>query len=193
MERYKVIVVGVSAGGLEALSVLLAPLRKDYPLPIIIVQHVLEGSDSFLTEYLNEKFVIEVKEAEDKETIRKSCVYIAPSSYHLMIEEDESFSLSVDPRVNYSRPSIDVLFESAAYVFEERCIGIILTGANSDGSNGLKMIKEKGGLTIVQDPKSAEYDIMPKAAISATSIDFILDLKKMATFLAEHISGGGVS
>ncbi|MNI33801.1 Chemotaxis response regulator protein-glutamate methylesterase of group 3 operon [compost metagenome] len=115
--------------------------------------------------------------------IKKGYVYLAPVGYHLLVELDQTLSLSVDPRVNYSRPSIDVLFESAAYVLEEHCIGIVLTGANHDGSAGLRAIKRNGGLAIVQDPESAEYRMMPQSAIETTEVDYVLTLKEMGLFL----------
>ncbi|MBP1995645.1 chemotaxis protein CheB [Paenibacillus eucommiae] len=184
MSRYEAVVIGVSAGGLKALSDVLSYLPRDYLLPVLIVQHLLDGSDNFLAEYLNEQTAVHVKEADEKELIRPGYVYLAPAGYHLLIEEDRTISLSVDPRVNYSRPSIDVLFESAAYVFEERCVGVILTGANSDGSVGLSAIHKKGGLTVVQDPKTAEYNMMPDAAIQATKVDHILSLAEIGKLLS---------
>jgi two-component system, chemotaxis family, protein-glutamate methylesterase/glutaminase len=181
--QYEAIVIGSSAGGLRALLELLLYLPAAYPLPIIIVQHLLDGKDSFLADYLNEKTFITVKEADDKETIEKGYAYLAPPGYHLLIEDDHSLSLSMDPRVNFSRPSIDVLFESAAFVYEQRCIGIVLTGASGDGSQGLLRIKANGGLAIVQDPATAEFNTMPKSAIQATEVDHVLTLEEMGHFL----------
>ena len=186
---YEAIVIGSSAGGLRALMMLLAYLPKSYPLPIIIVQHLLDGNESMLAELLNEKATITVKEAEDKEAVQHGYAYISPPGYHLLIEEDHSLSLSMDPRVNFSRPSIDVLFESAAFVYENRCIGIVLTGASGDGSQGLNRIKANGGLTVVQDPATAEYSTMPKAAIQATAVDHILTLEQMGQFLIDIVGG----
>ncbi|MBF0518165.1 MAG: chemotaxis protein CheB, partial [Nitrospirae bacterium] len=128
---------------------------------------------------------LKVKYAEDKEKIQNGFIYIAPPDYHLLIEDDKTFSLSVDPRVNYSRPSIDVLFETAADAFTKHCFGIILTGANSDGSVGLKRIKERGGTTIVQNPESAQYPAMPLAAINESTVDYILNLPEIADKLNE--------
>ena len=124
-----------------------------------------------------------VKQADEKEKIVPAMIYIAPPNYHLLVEDDRTFSLSVDELVNFSRPSIDVLFESAADAYGKRLIGIILTGANSDGSNGLKKIKECGGMAIVQDPESSEADTMPRAAIKATKVDYVLPLEEIGTFL----------
>jgi two-component system, chemotaxis family, protein-glutamate methylesterase/glutaminase len=183
MQQYDAIVIGSSAGGLRALLELLSFIPKLYPIPIIIVQHLFDGNDSMLAELLNEKAAIRVKEAVDKEPIAKGFAYLAPPGYHLLIEDDHSLSLSMDPHVNFSRPSIDVLFDSAAFVYEERCVGIVLTGASSDGSQGLNRIKASGGLTLVQDPAKAEFSTMPKAAIQTTAVDHILTLDEMGHFL----------
>ncbi|MEK3911328.1 chemotaxis protein CheB [Paenibacillus sp. FSL H7-0331] len=185
MNQLEAVVVGVSAGGLKALVTILAYLPADYHLPVIIVQHLLEGSDSFLVDYLNEQVSICVKEAADKEAIRPGYVYVAPPGYHLLIEDERMFSLSMDPKVNYSRPSIDVLFDSAAFVFQEKCLGIVLTGANRDGSEGLRNIKMNGGQAIIQDPATAEYNIMPLAAMSVVKVDHILALDEIGKYLLE--------
>jgi two-component system, chemotaxis family, protein-glutamate methylesterase/glutaminase len=126
-----------------------------------------------------------VKDADEKEAIRPGFVYFAPANYHLLIETDHTFSLSIDPKVNYSRPSIDVLFESAANVYGPRLIAILLTGANNDGAKGLQLIKEKGGLVIVQDPRSAEFSFMPEAALQVVKPDFVLGLAELGRWLAE--------
>lgn len=186
---YDAIVVGSSAGGLRALMELLAYLPKSFPLPIIIVQHLLDGNDSLLAGFLNDNTAITVKEAEDKEAIQSGFAYLSPPGYHLLIEEDYSLSLSMDPRVNFSRPSIDVLFESAAFVYAERCIGIVLTGASADGSQGLNRIKSNGGMTLVQDPATAKFSIMPQAAIKATVVDHVLTLEDMGLFLINLVGG----
>jgi two-component system chemotaxis response regulator CheB len=183
MQRIEVITVGVSAGGMKALVTLLAHLPADYPIPIIIVQHLLEGSESFLPEYLNDQVSMPVQEAVDKAYLRPGCVYLAPPGYHLLVEDDRSLSLSIDPKVNYCRPSIDVLFDSAAFVFQEKCLGIVLTGANQDGSAGLRNIKANGGMAIVQRPETAEYPAMPLAAIHAVKVDHIMSLDEIGEFL----------
>lgn len=181
--RYQAVVMGVSAGGLEALKVILPALPASFPLPIAIVQHREECSDGFLAEYLNRMSAITVSEAEDKEPLCAGHAYLAPAGYHLMVESDHSFSLSVDPRVNHSCPSIDVLFESAADAFRESLIGIVLTGANADGTQGLKAVKARGGLAIVQDPNTAQATAMPRAALEATPVDYLVDLKQIALLL----------
>lgn len=178
--RYKAIVIGASAGGMEAIKTILMPLRAGFAAAILIVQHLSAHSDGYMARYLNEQCKINVKEADEKEKILPGNAYIAPANYHLLVEKDETLSLSVDPKVNYSRPAIDVLFDSAAEVYRDKLIGIILTGANNDGSKGLKKIRELGGLAIVQDPSTAEADFMPKAAIKITEVDYILSLKEIS-------------
>jgi two-component system chemotaxis response regulator CheB len=186
--KYEAIVIGVSAGGLEALQTVLTPLPANFGLPLIIIQHMHPYSDNYLVHFLNEHCQLGVKEAEEKERIAPGTIYIAPPNYHLLLELDRSFSLSVSEKVNHARPSIDVTFETAADIYGSRLIGIILTGANNDGSLGLKQIKQHGGLTIVQDPKTAEVDSMPRAAIAATVVDHLLPLPKIGTFLIELIA-----
>lgn len=186
--KYRAIVIGTSAGGLDALSVLLHSLKKDIPVPIIIVLHISPNSDSYLLEYLNNSSALHIKEAEEKETLKAGTVYFAPPDYHLLIEEDNTVSLSNSEKVNYSRPSIDVLFETATWAFGKNLIGIVLTGANLDGADGLKKIKEKGGLTICENPETAATPRMPKSAIELANPDQILDLDKIAPFLNSILS-----
>lgn len=176
-------VVGSSAGGIRALSAVLTALPARFPLPIIIVQHVQPDADSYLANILDKRSQLDVKQVDDKEFIIPGKVYVAPPNYHLLIEEDRSFSLSLEGLVNFSRPSIDVLFESAADVYRNRLIGIILTGANHDGSQGLRRIKQLGGYAIVQDPDTAEADAMPRAALAAAAVDKILPVDK----IGEHL------
>lgn len=185
-QKYRAIVIGVSAGGMDALKTVLVPLPSDFPVPLLIVQHMSpERSENYLIEYLDSLCSLNVKEADEKETVQSSYVYIAPSDYHLLVEADGTLSMSVDERVNYSRPSIDVLFESASEAYSSGLIGIVLTGANSDGAEGLKTIKENGGLTIVQDPETADSRAMPLAAIEKCNVDHILGLDKISDFLLE--------
>ncbi|MDB5155223.1 MAG: cheB [Mucilaginibacter sp.] len=178
-KRFKAIVIGTSAGGLSALSMLLEKLPADHPLPIIIVQHRTKDQKNLLEEVLQPKCKIKIKQADEKEKIEKGIVYIAPPDYHLLIENDFTFSLSYDPLVLYSRPSIDVLFESAAIAYRDTLIGIILTGANNDGASGLQAIKKYGGLTIAQSPAEAQFPRMPGAAIDKGGAMLILTLKEI--------------
>jgi len=180
---YEAVVIGVSTGGLEALQLILPRLREDFPRPLFIVNHIHKTSDNFLVRHLNETSRLLVKQAEDKEPIRPAVVYMAPPDYHLLIEWDSTIALSTSELVNYTRPSIDVLFETAADVYGEKLIGIILTGANKDGSEGARKIKARGGFVVVQDPETAVMDAMPRAAIAAASPDIILSLAAIAEFL----------
>lgn len=183
MKQYKAIVIGVSAGGMKALMKLLPALPENFPLPVIIVQHLHPSQGEFYVKYFNGLSPITVKEADEKEPIRPGHVYFAPPNYHLMIEEDRTFSLSSDEKVNYSRPSVDVLFESAVDVYSANLVGIILTGANHDGAHGLRLIRDNGGMTIVQAPDTAESPLMPQAAIDAATPDHILSLEEIGTLL----------
>jgi len=182
---YKAIVIGASAGGLTALQEILAPLPADFPLPILVVQHRLPTADDLLTFALNESCNLTIREADEKDYIEPGCVFVAPSNYHLLVERDRTLSLSADAKVCYSRPSIDVLFESAADIYLSHLIGVILTGANHDGTAGLKKIKQNGGLTLAQDPATAEADIMPLSAIRENVVDQILSLADIASLLLQ--------
>ncbi len=184
-QNYKVVVIGASAGGLDALSRVIPGLPGDFPLPVVVVQHRRHDTDGFLAAHLDGQSRLSVKEADDKELIRAGSVYLAPANYHLLIEADGAFALSVDEPVNCCRPSIDVLFDSAADVYRDKVIGVVLTGANSDGSRGLKHIKQRGGLAVVQDPASAEATCMPCEAIKATAVDRVLPVDRIAPFLVQ--------
>jgi len=188
MNPFEAVVIGSSAGGIKAVSMVLAALPREFPLPIIIVQHLHPHSDSYLAHILGNKCELNVKQADEKETIDKGVVYLAPPNYHLLIEEDRSLSLSIDKPVTYARPSVDVLFETAVYAYQDKLIGIILTGANNDGSQGVKKIKQIGGYVIVQDPATAEADAMPKAAIAATKVDSILPIEQIGPYLLQLVN-----
>jgi two-component system, chemotaxis family, protein-glutamate methylesterase/glutaminase len=181
--KYKAVVIGLSSGGMDALKAIFSALPKDFSIPIVIVQHLSPKSDSQWITILNEKYDIHIKEAEEKEELKKGTVYLAPPNYHLLLEKNATFSLSIDERVSYARPAIDVLFETAAEAFKEELVGVVLTGANHDGSAGLKIIKQCGGLTLVQDPKTAFSSYMPRAAIKQAQPDHILNLQDIIQFL----------
>jgi two-component system, chemotaxis family, protein-glutamate methylesterase/glutaminase len=188
MSRFEAVVIGSSAGGIKALSTVLAALPSEFPLPIIIVQHLHPNSDSYLARILEAKCGLKVKQADEKETVADGVVYLAPPNYHLLIEEDRSFSLSIEGPVNFARPSVEVLFETAVYAYRDKLIGIILTGANNDGSLGVKKIKQIGGYVIVQEPTTAEADAMPRAAIAATNVDKILPLEQIGPYLLQLVN-----
>lgn len=181
--KYDAIVVGTSAGGLAALSILLEGLPSGYQVPVIIVQHRSKEPGGLLEELLQAKCRVMVKQADEKEIIKQGHVYIAPPDYHLMIEKDHSFSLTADEPVSFSRPSIDVLFESAAGVYKNRLVGIVLTGSNSDGAFGIRAIADHNGVTIAQSPGEAQFPAMPLAAISTNRVRHVLTLLEIQAFL----------
>ncbi len=179
------IVIGASAGALEALSRLLPGLAADYRLPILIVVHLPPRKNSLFAELLRARCAIQVREAEDKEPIEPGVAYFAPPDYHLLVEDDRRLSLSGEEPVLFSRPSIDVLFESAADAYGDGLIGVVLTGANSDGARGLKAVVEAGGLAIVQSPDGAYAAAMPEAAIAACPEARVLPLNEIAVYMRE--------
>lgn len=179
------VVIGTSAGGLAALSRLVSGLSSHFPLPILVVQHVPAGTPTQLAEIFQRKTGLRVKEADEKEALRPATLYFAPPGYHLLLESDRSLSLSQDEAVHFSRPSIDVLFESAADALGPAVAGILLTGANEDGAAGLEAIHRAGGLTIVQDPAEAEVDTMPRAALQRFAPNHILPLRDIHQLLRE--------
>jgi two-component system, chemotaxis family, protein-glutamate methylesterase/glutaminase len=181
--EYDLIAIGASWGGLHAVSTLLAALDEDPGAAIAVAQHRSPESPEGLAELLQQHTRLVVREAEDKEPLEPGHVYLAPPDYHLLVEHGGTLALSIDDRVQYARPSIDVLFESAADAYRERCIGVVLTGLNEDGAAGLARIKALGGVAIVQDPGSAERGEMPAAAIAATKADVILPLDEIGPFL----------
>ena len=183
LSKYEAIVIGTSAGGLYALKAILEKLPADFPLPVITVQHRAKNERDLLEEILQNSCYLRIKQADEKERIEPGTVYFAPADYHLLIEKDRTFSLSVEEHNNYSRPSIDILFETAAEAYREKLIGIILTGANHDGANGIKKISEYEGLTIAQNPATAQYPVMPQAAVNTKKIKYILELDTIAGFL----------
>lgn len=184
---YKAIVIGTSYGGVQALKLILPLLEKGFPLPVVVVLHIGDhNNDSFL-QHMNSLCHLPVKEAGYNDPIVPGTIYFAPPNYHLQIEDGFTFSLSAGEKLNFSRPSIDVLFESAAWVYTKSLIGVILTGANSDGANGLKVVKDFGGLTICQDPYHAVASAMPRAAIKIAKPEIILPLGEIAGKLNELV------
>lgn len=182
-EPVKAIVIGGSAGAVQALLRLLPALPADYPLPVAIVIHVPPDRENALVPLFQSKCQVEVKEAEDKEPMRPGVVYFAPSDYHLLIEADGALSLSADELVNLSRPSIDVLFDSAADAFGPALTAVVLTGANHDGAAGLKSVVDAGGVAVVEDPDGAYATAMPTAALAACPDAITLKLDAVASYL----------
>lgn len=179
------VVIGGSAGGLDALLRILSGLPAGYSLPLVALLHLPSDGDSRLAEVLGARVAIPVREAADKERIEAGTLYVASGGYHLLVEQDHSFALSCEAPVHYSRPSIDVLMESAADAWGPRLAGILLTGANDDGADGLARIGERGGMTVVQDPAEAAIPTMPRAAIERRAPDLILSLDKIRALLIE--------
>lgn len=176
----KAIVIGTSYGGLEALKAIIPHLPKDFSLAVIVVLHIGDNNNQSFINYLDKKSNIKVKEAEEKEEIKAGTVYFAPPNYHLLIEDDSTIALSTDSKINHSRPSIDVLFETAAWQYKNQLVGILLTGLNKDGALGLKDIQKFGGITIVEDPGTAIATIMPASAIKIMKPDYILKLDQIS-------------
>jgi len=184
---FKAVVIGTSAGALGALTALLPALPHDYPLSIMVVVHLPPDKESILAELLSAKCKINIKEAEDKEYIQPGTVYLAPPDYHLLVEKDYSLSLSTEEPVLFSRPSINVLFETAADAYGPALIGIILTGANNDGASGLKAVAESGGTALVQNPSEAYAREMPRAALEACGNAQALGLEEIAKYLQKVV------
>ncbi len=182
LQTFKLVVIGTSLGGLSALKVLLGGLTKAFPPAIAVVQHRHKESGNVLSEFMQQYTSLTVRDVEDKDELLPGSVYLAPADYHLLVEPGY-LTLSIDEPICYARPSIDVLFESAADAYMNRTIGIILTGANHDGAKGLARIKACGGLAIVQDPATAEMSVMPQAALAATAVDAVLPLSDIAPYL----------
>ncbi|MBZ4202298.1 MAG: hypothetical protein LAC70_04145 [Methylovulum sp.] len=178
-----VVAIGCSWGGLQALKTLLSRLPSSFPLPIMITQHCLATSDNSLATILQTITKLTVKEAASGERLQSGCVYLAPADYHLLLNDDWTVGLSSEPQEHYARPSINSMFSSIASVCANNAIGIVLTGANNDGAEGLAKLKAAGAYVMVQDPSEAEVPIMPQAAIDSTVVDCILPLMRLATSL----------
>ena len=179
----KAVVIGASAGAVQALSVILPALPADFAAPILIVVHIPAGRPNMLASLFQASCRMEVREAEDKEPPMAGRVYFAPGGYHLLVESDGNLALSNEEAVLYSRPSIDVLFESAAEFHGAALLGIILTGVNNDGAAGLRAVEAAGGTAIIQEPTDAYSRMMPEAAIRACATPLILPLDKIAGYL----------
>lgn len=184
MSDVALVVVGASWGGLAALSRLVAELPRDFAVPLAVVQHRSRHADNLLASLLQDLTPLKIVDVEDKEPLEPGHVYIAPANYHMMVERGH-FSLTTDPMVRFSRPSIDVTFMSAADAYLEKTVGVVLTGANDDGSRGLRHIVNRGGRAIVQDPETAESRVMPAAAALAVPEAEVLPLARIPQRLVE--------
>lgn len=178
----QLIAIGTSLGGTSALQVLLPKLPPNWSAAVALVFHRAQGAGETLERFLNKYSALPVEEAKDKTPIQPGHLYYAPADYHLMCEENH-FALTTEAAVSYARPSIDVLFESAAEIYRERAAGVLLSGAGHDGAAGLVAIKQRGGLAVVQSPESAESASMPQAAIATGKVDQVLPLEEIVPFL----------
>ena len=181
--KIKMLVIGGSAGSLDVLMDVLPNLRKDIDFPIVIILHRKKDSESLLADLLSSRSPLPVNEIEDKQPILPGVIYLAPPDYHVLIEKNDTFSLDVSEKVNFSRPSIDVSFESAADAYPNEIAGLLLSGANADGTEGLKCIQEKNGLVIVQQPGTADVAYMPQQAINEIKVDAILNKEEIASYI----------
>ena len=175
IKNAEILIMGCSAGGFSIIYDLVLKLPKNFPLPVLIVIHRSSKYKSLIEDKLNLNGKLKVKMAEDKERIRKGIVYFAPTDYHLLVEDGGSLSLDYSEQVHFCRPAIDATFQSAADVYKEKVIALLLSGANEDGADGIAYVSELNGLTVVQDPDIAEFRTMPQAAIEKTSVDLILN------------------
>lgn len=181
--KFEILVIGGSAGSLKEIQQIFYNISGNCQLAIVVVIHRKSTLNNYLIEYLNTVSQLPVKEAEDKEKIKKGNIYIAPGDYHLLVELNGTFSLDFSEKLHFSRPSIDITFKSIADVYRENAVALLLSGASIDGADGIKTIKMNGGLTIVQSPKEAEVNVMPEAAIKQTNVDHILVVQNIIAFL----------
>ncbi|MCR4029921.1 MULTISPECIES: chemotaxis protein CheB [Flavobacterium] len=181
----KVVIIGGSAGSLQALLQILPFIENAVSFAIVIVVHRKNSDEQTLEDLIALKSKIKVKEVEDKVPLKAGFIYIAPSNYHLLFEKDETLSLDTSEKINYSRPSIDVAFESAAEIYGSHLIGILLSGSNSDGTVGMQAVKQAGGITVVQNPISAEMSFMPNNAILHVAPNFVLKTEEILEFIKE--------
>lgn len=187
---YDVLAIGSSWGGVDMLRRLMSELPADWRLPIVIVQHQHPNSGLALAHILGKSTRLVVRDVEDKDRLETGHVYIAPANYHLLLEDDGCFSLSLEAPVKYCRPALDVTFASLARVLHHRCIGLVLTGANDDGADGIRIIKAAGGHTLAQLPASAEAPAMPEAAIATGAVDQVLEPAQIVPHLLQLLTDG---
>lgn len=183
MKRCEAFIIGGSAGSLDVLLKVLPVIKPEISFPIIIVIHRKHGADSLLPDLLSGKTKLRVKEVDEKEKIEPGTIYIAPSDYHLLIEQDHTFSLDYSEKINYSRPSIDATFQTASEVYKDKLACLLLSGSNSDGVNGLETVKLWGGKTLVQDPATAQVSYMPAQAQANVKIDYVLTIEDIGEFI----------
>lgn len=181
--QYKAIVIGGSAGSFQSILQIIESLPKNFPIPILITIHRLKQVRSGLIESIGNKPNAKIHEPFDKQIIEPNSIYFAPSNYHLLVESDKTISLSTEEAIEFSRPSIDYMFNSAAYVYKHELLAILLSGANKDGANGIETIKHYNGTIIIQNPKEAEVAIMPKAALEKVEANYIFTIQEIIEFI----------
>lgn len=185
----RLVAFGTSLGGLKALTAVLGTLPAGFSVPVVVAQHRGANSGETLADLLQEHTRLPVQDAEDKMTLEPGSIYLAPADYHLMIESPGSLALSTDAPVRSARPSIDVLFETAAEAYGAGLVAVLLTGASADGAGGVAAVKARGGCVIVQDPGTAEASTMPLAGIAAARVDYILPLEQIGRYVASLVEG----
>ncbi len=183
MKPDKFLAIGGSAGSLQVILSLLPAIGEDFPMPVLIVLHRNGGFESSLEDLFSSRTRLPIREVEEKDPLRAGTIYLCPADYHVLLEKDHSFSLDYSERVHFSRPSIDVTFHSAADIFGQGLICLLLSGGNADGAEGMQYAKERGGLTVVQDPATAEVPFMPQQAISRMKVDFIVPSDEIPGFV----------
>jgi two-component system chemotaxis response regulator CheB len=179
----RLLVIGGSAGSLQVVLAVLAAIGDDFPLPVLIVLHRNGGFESSLEDLFSSRTRLPIREVEEKDQLRAGTIYLCPADYHVLLEKDHSFSLDYSERVHFSRPSIDVTFRSAADIFGPGVIGLLLSGGNADGAEGMQYVQQRGGVTIVQDPATADVPYMPQQVISRMKVDFILPTDEIPGFV----------
>jgi two-component system, chemotaxis family, protein-glutamate methylesterase/glutaminase len=179
MRKDKLVLIAGSAGSLQVMLSVLTAMGREYPIPVVVVLHRNNVFESSLEELMSIRTNVVIKEVEEKEPILPGVVYLCPADYHVLVENDFTFSLDYSERVNYSRPSIDVTMRSAADVYGDGLIALLLSGGNADGSDGMAYVQSKGGFTVVQDPETAEVPYMPQQAIIRMSVDLIVSTEEL--------------
>jgi len=186
---YSAIIIGGSAGSFKIISQVISSLQADFPIPVIICVHRLRNVKTGIISALSNNSSIRIVEPYDKDPVEPETVYIAPANYHLLIEQGSYFSMATSRPVNHSRPSIDILMKSAAEVYADRVLGILISGANSDGAEGMMAIHRSGGTTLVQDPAEADIPSMPEAAIDSFKPDYVINADKIIKFIGNLAPG----
>jgi two-component system chemotaxis response regulator CheB len=185
MNRNRLLVIGGSAGSLQVILSMLLAMGREYPLPVILILHRNSGFESYLEELLSSRTHLLIREAEEKEVLKPGTVYVCPADYHVLVEQDRTLSLDYSERVNHCRPSIDVTMRSAADVFGNGLVAILLSGGNADGVDGMEYVKARGGMTVVQDPATAEVPYMPQHLIMRMTPDRVLAPGELALLVGQ--------